>query len=581
MTFSFLGPDPVEAQVNDLLGHLAAGNPPRDIEVAQVDCKEEPGRRPEGVLQPGQSTNEQAVQYLAKEMTCFANTPGGGAIILGVADDGTRIGTELDPEWLRHRIWQITQSQLTIDAQVVDLDGTRLLVLRTHEAVEPIRASGKIYWRVDDNCVEVDATSWHAGKLHRSGVDWSVLPSGHKLADAKPAALDVARRYLTDAGDESATDLAAATDEDLLRRLNLVADGEGTLTNAGSLLFVETPAEGIDYIRRDVPGGDSTTRVRSNRPLIEQVREVDQAMQATNRTVHVGGGFAKGQLRALPQRAAREAVVNGVVHRDWLSKQPTTVEHTGDMLVVTSPGGFVGGITPGNIITHPSVPRYKALAEATASLRLAEREGIGVDRMVRDMLALGFSEPEITEVHGPMVRVSLIGGDPDADTMSFLSDLDPPETANDLDALLLIDHLTRTGFLDERSAAPTLQRPLGESAAALARLADVEVAGQPITRRVEGTPSDSPPAWRLTQHAADHLAHRMQQLDGPDARTRMLMQWARERGRISSTEAADLANVTQTYAGQLLTALEEAGELVPSRNVKRGRGFFYTVAGTS
>lgn len=578
MTFSFLGPDPVEVQVNNVLGELVAGKPPRAIEVAQVDCKEEPGRRTGGVLQPGQPTNEEAAQYLTREMACFANTANGGAIILGVADDGARIGTELEGEWLRHRIWQLTQGELTIDAQAVDLDGTRLLVLRTHEAVEPIRINGKINWRVNDNCVEVDATSWHAGKLHRRGTDWSALPSGHKLPDAKPAALEVARRYLAEAGDEGAVDLAAATDEDFLRRLNLVADTDGTLTNAGSLLFVETPAEGIDYIRRDVPGGDSTTRVRSTRPLIEQVREVDQAMRATNRTVHTGGGFAQGQLRALPHRAAREAVVNGVAHRDWLSTQPTTVEHMGDVLVVTSPGGFVGGITPSNIITHPSAPRYKALAEALASLRLAEREGIGVDRMVRDMLALGFAEPEISEIQGPMVRVALVGGDPDTDTLMFLAYLEPPETASDLDALLLIDHMTRVGFVDASTATPILQRPPGESGTAIERLAGAMIDGQPVIRRVEGTPSGAPPAWRLTVHTADRLSHRTQQLTSPDGRTRMIMHWARQRGRVSSTEVADLAGVTQTYAGQLLTALEEAGELEPGREHKRGRGFFYTAA---
>jgi ATP-dependent DNA helicase RecG len=153
-------------------------------------------------------------------------------------------------------------------------------VLITHEAIEAIRYSGKLTWRVDDNCVEVDATTWHNGKLQRSGVDWSALPSGHTLDDVSAAAIEIARRYLHAAGDDAALDLASASDEDLLRRLHLV-DGEARLTNAGSLLFVETPDVGLDYIRRDVPGGDSTSRVRSARPLLEQVWEVDQASQAS------------------------------------------------------------------------------------------------------------------------------------------------------------------------------------------------------------------------------------------------------------------------------------------------------------
>jgi ATP-dependent DNA helicase RecG len=48
MTYSFLGPDPVEAQVEDVLGRLAAGEAPGQIERRQVDVKEEPGRRGHG-----------------------------------------------------------------------------------------------------------------------------------------------------------------------------------------------------------------------------------------------------------------------------------------------------------------------------------------------------------------------------------------------------------------------------------------------------------------------------------------------------------------------------------------------------
>ena len=142
------------------------------------------------------------------------------------------------------------------------------------------------------------------------------------MHDVSAVAAGVARRYLQTAGDDDSLDLAAVTDEDLLRRLNVV-DGEGRLTNAGSLLFVGTPQVGLDYIRRDVPGGDSTNRVASDRPLLEQVWDVDRASQAANRIVHRAGGFAHGQRRALPARAAREAIVNGAVHRDWLSPQPT------------------------------------------------------------------------------------------------------------------------------------------------------------------------------------------------------------------------------------------------------------------
>lgn len=584
MAFAFLGPDPIQSQLTAVLELLASGRPPREIETRQVDVKEEPGRRGAGgAILPGTPRSEQAAKYLAGELACLANTAGGGALVLGVSDDGHRIGTELDAEWLRHRVFELTERKLTVDVREATLDGVRLLVLTVPEAIEPIRHNGRIFWRVGDNCVEVDPTTWHAGKLRRGGVDWSAMPSGHTIGDARPVAIEVARRFLqeaSDGGDEQATSLLGATDEDLLRRLNVVADTAGTLTNAGSLLFVGTPDDAIDYIRRDVPGGDSSNRVRSSRPLVEQVYDVDQAIRTANRVVHTGAGLSKGQTRAIPLRAAREAVVNGVVHRDWISTHPTTVEHIGDTLVVTSPGGFPGGVQPENIITHPSQPRYKSLAEAMAALRLAEREGVGVDRMVRDMLVLGHRAPEISEQPGPAVRVSLVGGDPDARVSSLFADLDPASAAEDVDLALIVDHIATYGFIDASAAVPLLQRPPGEAEAALRRVGKITLDGASLLVDVDGVPSDAPPAFRLSKQARGRLQARSVHSASGARREHMILRWAQHRGRVSSTEVADLANLSMPRSGQILTELEERGELAPGRATKAGRGFFYVPAGT-
>jgi ATP-dependent DNA helicase RecG len=353
--------------------------------------------------------------------------------------------------------------------------------------------------------------------------------------------------------------------------LHLIHDGE-VLTNAGSLLFVETPVIGIDYIRRDAPGADSSQRIRSRRALLEQVWEADHASQTANRVIHLAGGFAHGQVRALPRRALREAIVNGVVHRDWLSGEPTTIEHVGDVLTVTSPGGFIGGVSPHNIITHPSVARYRSLAEAMASLRLAEREGIGVDRMVRDMLSLGLPEPEISEVEGPYVRVGLLGGEPNRKIVELVAGMEPSAVASDVDAMLIIDHLCRCGWIDPTTAVPVLQRPVGEATVALHRLLGARAkSDQPIVVRVRGIPAGLPDAYRLSQ--ATRLA--LSTTVPSSARNERILAWARARGRVSSTEVADLFDISTVRAGAVLSGMEAEGMLRAGRANRMGRGFFY------
>ena len=579
MALEILGRDPIDVLVERALHRLSKGEATGRIETERVDVKEEPGRRgPGGAVLPGGRTNEKAADFLAGEMACMANTEGGGALIVGVADDGTRIGTQLNPDWLRHRIWELTSRQLTVSARTANLDGCRVLILTCIEALHLVRYRGKLRWRVGANCVEVDPVVWQSRLLERIGFDWSDQPSDRTLADVSPEACEVARRYLRESnGGEVGTNLADATDADLLRRLNLVRDTHH-LTNAGSLLFVETPWPGVDYIRRDMPGGDSTLRIEGAGPLVTQVHEVERAGGVSNRVTHTAEGFAHGRIRAIPTRTLREAIVNGVVHRDWLAPQPTTIEHIGDTLTVTSPGGFLGGVTPDNIITHPAVPRYRSLSEAMAALGLAEREGIGVDRMVRDMLAIGRPAPVISEIDGPYVRVVLLGGDPDAVIVALVAAL-TPSRAGSVDSLLLLEHLTRRGWVDADTAAPVLQRSSQtEAEEAIRRLADAHLGpgdSESLITQVQGIPPHHPRAFRLSNAARGRLAHRLAALRTSEGRGALILDWSRARARVSSTEVADLTGLSKVSAGRLLTALADAGHLEGSRPKRKGRGFFY------
>ena len=137
MIFTFFGPHPLEHQLATVLRRLSDGEPPAGSK-SWPDVKEETGRHgARGEVLPGTSQNDEAVRYLADEMACSANTPAGGAIILGIADDGGRIGTELDPQWLRHRIWELTERVLTVDVREGVLGSVRLLVLRRTRRSSP------------------------------------------------------------------------------------------------------------------------------------------------------------------------------------------------------------------------------------------------------------------------------------------------------------------------------------------------------------------------------------------------------------------------------------------------------------
>ena len=453
------------------------------------------------------------------------------------------------------------------------LDESRLLVLTTVGALAPISYRGKLRWRIGASCVEVDPVTWRAQTLKRIGYDWSAEPSGHVLADARPTALEIARRYLRERDTETTRNLADARDRDLLTRLDLL-DTDELLTVAGSLLFVETPFVGLDYMHREMPGGNSTERIESTGPLLEQVWEAERAGRVANRMTHVEDGFVHRQVRAIPERVLREAIVNGIAHRDWLTPQPTIVEHVANTVTVTSLGGFIGGVTPDNAITHPAVPRYRSLAAALATLGLAERQGVGIDRMVAGMLAIGRPPPVISEVAGPYVRVALLGGAPDHAMVRFVAGIEPPSAVN-VETLLLIEAMCAHGWIDAVRAGPLLQRTPDETAQAFDQLLEARVDNDQPIAKVNGVPSGHAPAFRLCGSARVQLAHRMKPLHTPAGRDAMFVAWATARGRISSAKAADLAEITPGYANQRLAALARSGDIAPSRANRTGRGFHY------
>lgn len=576
MTEHFTGPPPVRLELNRVMGALTSGSPAGTVESELVDVKEEPGRRGNGgdVL-AGASTNEAAAAYLAGELACLANS-GGGAIILGVSDGGEVIGTQLDVEWLRHRIYELTDRKLTVTAAALPLRGERVLELVAPAALEPIRFRGKIRHRVGKNCVEVDAATWAHTHQVRMGYDWSAQPSVRTLADVRAAAVEVARDFLLASGETSAEDLAAAPDHDLVRRLNL-CDDSGVLANAGALLLCAGPAV-IDYRRREVSGGDAVTRInRSDRSVLEQLALVIDGVHLHNPRVELDVSWVRGQTYRVPDLAAREALVNGITHRDWQSPAATEIEHVGDRFTVTSPGGFIGGVGPDNIITHPSVPRYPRLAQTLATLRIAERQGIGVDRMHRDMLALGLPSPVIEQL--PAVRTTLIGGEPDHVWLELRERMRPTNARDDLDFLLVLDTAARRGWISGPASAAVIQRSRAETADVLERLTHVTVGGdaKPLLVAVDGDPHAGrdpyDAAWQLPSQVKDRLVASRRRCSPP--RGQLLADYVHERGRISSTEAASLLGTSANTARAALDDLVREGVVTSGRQQRRGRGFFY------
>lgn len=413
------------------------------------------------------------------------------------------------------------------------------------------------------------------------GHDWSAGDSGVPASEAKPVALAIIRDSLRAAVDPKSDELADCDDTQLLRRLGAVT-GQGTLTAAAHILFVGRGPAALDYFYRDYAGGDSISRVRGdNRSLAEELHDVFNHIDAHLRNVHIQRGLTIVQVQAVPQLAAREAVVNGVAHRDWTSPEPTVAEHIAETFIVTSPGGFYGSVTEHNILTHPSHSRNKALTQLLADVKLAEREGVGVDRMTAEMIRVGHRRPVIRELPGPMVRTSLLGTLIDKAWFLWVVELMPASTLRDAVALLVLNHTTEKGWVDAPTAAGFLQCSVDEAEGALRRVAQVTRNEEPVLCELPQVVGDSYSAFAVSPSGRAALA----ELDLAQGQTRAALDKARiarefaaGRGRVSSSQLAGIVGGQASNVGRILRRLAADGELVPSSPTGRGQGFHYTPA---
>lgn len=128
-------------------------------------------------------------------------------------------------------------------------------------------------------------------------------------------------------------------------------------------------------------------------PLISIIDKLTERVQAYSKIENIQVGLFRLEVEDFPERVFQEALLNALSHRDYQSNAAVYVKQYPDRIVIENPGGFLDGITEDNIITHPSVPRNKLIAETLQNLKYVQRTGQGVDIIFKDMVSMGKPYP--------------------------------------------------------------------------------------------------------------------------------------------------------------------------------------------
>jgi ATP-dependent DNA helicase RecG len=400
---------------------------------------------------------------------CFANGAG-GVVVFGVADKvrGRRQAIHgakgYDLNAFRYGIFNGTRPG--IEALVEEIavpEGTgKILVMRVPEgAHKPYGTTAGLYkQRVGKNCMALDPVVFQRAQISSAAVDWSGAPAiGLGLQDLDPLQIERARQILRSKAPSSG--LLELSEIEFLQGLEAVRDGR--VTHAGMLLFArrEVLARYCPQAQFHYVFHDSETTVARNDidrlPLLEVVERMEHVFVGPlNPEREIELGLFKLRIPQFPIEGVREAVLNALTHRDYQNPGEILLRHSVKELVVTSPGGFVDGITPDNILRHEAVPRNRTLANALVKLRLVESSGIGRKRIFRSALVYGKRRPEYS-TDGFSVTLRIFNQGAHEALAALIARLDAQGADVGLDELLVLDALRSQDFIDVSEAAQVLQ----------------------------------------------------------------------------------------------------------------------------
>jgi ATP-dependent DNA helicase RecG len=208
--------------------------------------------------------------------------------------------------------------------------------------------------------------------------------------------------------------------ESLLVNTELLDSGERhPATVAGLLLFGKNPKRylpqsGIDAAAYDGPEKDYAARERVSLrgPMVvlraadgatAETGLVEQAVEFVRRNTTVKSTLVDGTRREdrwdYPEEAVREAVVNAVVHRDYLlSGTDIELSVYSNRLEIISPGRLPNGITPERMRIGCRAARNQLLKDTMRDYGYLEHMGMGVPRKIlKSMRERNGTEPDLTE----------------------------------------------------------------------------------------------------------------------------------------------------------------------------------------
>lgn len=377
------------------------------------------------------SNMKKRINLAVDELIAFANNKG-GTLYFGVEDNGEVTGCDgnYDLQNIIESIYEKTRPSIFVDPEEIEYNGKKVIALTVaSDGITHATTDGRCLKRLGKNSKPFypDEMSNRYSEIQSSDFSGRIL-SDSTEDDINKLEVYKLKEKLKARNPEST--LADMDDIAFLRDLALVKSDSGNikLTVAG-LLFVGKeqainrllPQAEVIYLHYSESNLEEyDARLDMKAPIISVIDRLSEKIQDSNRIVNVQVRLFRLEIVDFPEKVFQEALLNALSHRDYQSQGAVYVKHYPDKIVIENPGAFLDGITENNIITHPSVPRNKLIAETLQHLKYVQRTGQGVDIIFREMISSGKPFPEYKS-YNDAVSLTIYSAIDDIDFVKFIA----------------------------------------------------------------------------------------------------------------------------------------------------------------
>lgn len=353
-----------------------------------------------------------------KTVVAFANGRG-GRIVFGV-DDKTLNIVGMNPDTIFQTMDAITNAisdscepKIYPDVTLQSIDDKTIIVVEIHPGpMRPYYIKNK--GLVDGTYVRVAGTSRHAEGYMLKEL---ILEGQNRYFDNEPCEyLEINEDDIKDLCDKmkkiaientwNDEEKAAIRDvtKNILITWGILKEDNGKIipTNAYALLTGKMQIQ--PTIQCAVFKGKTRAYFVDRREFSGPIQDqVQLAFQYVLEKINMGmqiKGIYRQDVYELPINSVRELIANAVAHRNYLEPGNIQVAIFDDRLEVTSPGMLLNTVSIKKMIEGYSRLRNPAIANAFAYMKIIEKWGTGIPRILRECKEYGLKKPELIDFDG-------------------------------------------------------------------------------------------------------------------------------------------------------------------------------------